>query len=275
MSRLRSFSALVGFVVMIAVAASGSAVAKTTHPGRAQVVVPHGQALQIAVAVDDTGAGASFAPSVRQAVQWAIDGQHGIRGFAIQVNAFSQPCDGGSPASLAANAATANAVVSNGQNVGVIGHFCSPEAPAWLPVYEAAGVVTINGSTTGPYVPPFGPTVFNATTIPDPEFTDTWYPAVIALPSDVLWRARFQARFGSPPTDIADLYYDATNVLLAALRKTSRIVHGKLVIDRAALAATVRHTHGFRGVTCTVTLDPTTGYRVNDPAALARCAHKK
>jgi hypothetical protein len=27
------------------------------------------------------------------------------------------------------------------------------------------------------------------------------------------------------------------------------------------------------GVTCTVTLDPT-GYRVNDPAALARCAHQ-
>jgi hypothetical protein len=44
------------------------------------------------------------------------------------------------------------------------------------------------------------------------------------------------------------------------------------VIDRAALAAAVRSTRHFQGVTCTVTLDPATGNRVDDPEALARCA---
>jgi ABC-type branched-subunit amino acid transport system substrate-binding protein len=253
----------------------GSAAANPTHVTGGQVVVAHGQALQIAVAVDDTGLGAFFGPSVRDAVQMAIERHPRVRGFAIQVNAFNAPCGGGSAQSLADNAATAAAVVANTQNVAVIGHPCSPEATAWLPVYETAGVATINGSTTGGFIAPLGPTVFNATTIPDPAFTDTWYPLVKTLPSDVRWRSRFEARFGSPPSDFADLYYDATNVLLKAIAKNARVDHHhSLVIDRAGLAATVRNTRGFAGVTCTVTFDPATGFRVNDPAALARCARQ-
>jgi ABC-type branched-subunit amino acid transport system substrate-binding protein len=253
----------------LAAAASGS----STHSARGRVVVRRGQPVQIVVAVDDTGFGASFGPSAREAVQMAVERHPSIRGFAIQINPFSALCEGGSPASLAENTATANAVVGNPGNVAVLGHPCSLEAPSWLPIYEAAGVVTINGSTNGPFVPAFGPTVFNATAIPGTDF-DAWYATVNTLPSDLAWRSRFQARFGSPPSDFADLYYDATNVLLTAIGETSRIEHHSLVIDRAALAARVRHTRGFRGVTCTVTLDPATGYRVNDPAALARCAQE-
>ena len=261
-------------ICCLGAALGSSAAAKPTHT-TGEVVVAHGQALQIAVAVDDTGLGAFFGPSVRDAVQMAIERHPRIRGFAIQVNAFNAPCSGGSAQSLADNAATATAVVSDARNVAVIGHPCSPEAPAWLPTYQTAGLATINGSTTGAFVAPLGPTVFNATTIPDPAFTDTWYPLVKTLPSDLRWRSRFEARFGSPPSDFADLYYDATNVLLKAINKTARIDHHhNLVVDRAALAATVRTTRGFPGVTCTVTLDPTTGFRVNDPAALARCAHQ-
>jgi ABC-type branched-subunit amino acid transport system substrate-binding protein len=203
----------------------------------------------------------------------AIERHPTIRGFAIQVNAFNAPCGDGSAASLADNAATARAVVANAQNVAVLGHFCSPEASAWLPVYQAAGVVTINGSTTGVFVPPFGPTVFNGTAVSDPGFTP-WYATVKTLPSDLRWRSRFQARFGSPPTDFADLYYDAANLLLAAIRATARVDHHNLVIDRASLAANLRDTRGFPGVTCSVTLDPGTGYRVDDAAELARCAHE-
>ena len=119
-----------------------------------------------------------------------------------------------------------------------------------------------------------GPTVFGGTAVPDPAFT-SWYAAVTSLPTDTAWRARFQARFGSPPTDYADLYFDAANILLAAIRQSATIdSHHELVIDRAALAATVRRTHAFPGVTCSVTLDPTTGFRVNDPASLARCARR-
>ena len=189
------------------------------------------------------------------------------------MNAFNAPCGNGSAASLADGAAAAKAVVVNAQNVAVLGHFCSPEASAWLPIYEAAGVVTISGSTTGVFVPQFGPTVFNATVVPDPAFTP-WYATVKALPSDLRWRSRFEARFGSPPTDFADLYYDAANVLLAAIRRTARVDRHTLVIDRASLAGNVRDTRGFPGVTCSVTLDPVTGYRVDDPTDLARCAHE-
>jgi ABC-type branched-subunit amino acid transport system substrate-binding protein len=253
----------------------GSASAKLTHSAGGQVVVAHGQVLQIAVAVDDTGLGAFFGPSVRDAVQMAIERHPRVRGFAIQVNAFNAPCGGGSAQSLADNAATATAVVANTQTVAVIGHPCSPEGSAWLPTYETAGLATINGSTTGSFIAPLGPTVFDATTIPDPAFTDTWYPLVKTLPSDLRWRSRFEARFGSPPSDFADLYYDATSVLLKAIAKTARVDHHhSLVIDRGVLAATVRNTRGFAGVTCTVTLDPATGFRVDDPAALARCARQ-
>jgi ABC-type branched-subunit amino acid transport system substrate-binding protein len=275
MFRFRSLPALAGIMLVAGAALGGSADAKPAHSAHGMVVVPHGQPLQITVAVADTGFAASFGPSVRDAVQMAIERQPAIRGFAIQVNAVDAPCGAGSDASLALNAAVATAIVANAQNTAVIGSLCSAEAPAWLPIYEAAGMVAINGSTTGPSVPAFGPTVFDATTVPDPGFTDSWYPAVQALPSDVQWRSRFQARFGFPPADFADLYYDATNVLLAALRKTAKGHHGSLVIDRAKLAAIVRHTRRFPGVSCTITMDPATGYRIDDPAALARCARER
>jgi ABC-type branched-subunit amino acid transport system substrate-binding protein len=274
MSRLRPLAVILGCVLVTIAAASAPAFAKAGRSAQGRVVIQHGQPVQIVVAVDDTGFGASFGPSAREAVQMAVERHPSIRGFAIQINAFDALCDGGSPASLAENTATANAVVGNLGNVAVLGHPCSAEAPSWLPIYEAAGVVTINGSTNGPFVPAFGPTVFNGTSIPGTDF-DAWYANVKTLPSDLAWRSRFQARFGSPPSDNADLYYDATNVLLAAISETARIDdHHNLVIDRAALAARVRNTRGFHGVTCTVTLDPATGYRVNDPAALTRCAQE-
>ncbi len=268
MSRLRSCFALLGFVLVVVAATGETAVGAS--PQAAHVVIPPGQPLQIAVAVDDTGLGAFFGPSAREAVQMAIEQHPTVRGFPIKVNAFSAPCDNGSPASLADNTTAANAVVGNTQTVAVLGQTCSPEATAWLPIYQTAGLVTINGSTTGP-VAALGPTVFNGTAVPDPDFTP-WYATVKALPGDLRWRSSFQARFGSPPSDFADLYYDAANVLLTAIEETATIDDGSLVIDPAALATDVRHTSGLPGVTCSITLDPVTGYRVDDPAALARCA---
>jgi Tol biopolymer transport system component len=265
-SRLRSCFMLLGYVLVVVPLLGGSAWAV-----QRSVVIPAGQPVQIAVAVDDTGFGASFGPSAREAVQLAIEQHPAIRGFAIKVNAFAGPCDNGSPASLADNTTTAGAVLGNAQNVAVIGHPCSPEASAWLPPYQAAGLVTINGSVTGAPVAPLGPTIFNGTAVPDPGFT-AWYAAVKALPSDLRWRSAFQTRFGAPPSDYADLYYDATNVLLTAIEETATIDDDHDLVISPALAATVRDAAGLPGVTCSVTLDPATGFRVDDPAALARCA---
>jgi Tol biopolymer transport system component/ABC-type branched-subunit amino acid transport system substrate-binding protein len=236
-----------------------------------QVVIAKGQPVQLAVALDDSGLLAESGPSLRNAVQAAVERHPNVRGFPIQINALDATCGGGSGAALAQNATVANSVVANAQNVAVIGHACSLEAPAWLPVYETAGLVTINGSTTGTFVPALGPSVFNGTAVPEPGFAP-WYAAVKALPADVRWSNFFQARFGSSPADFADLYYDATTVLVAALQMSARVDHDNLVIDRAALATALRQMRGFPGVTCSITFDPLTGSRVNDPAALARCA---
>jgi len=51
---------------------------------------------------------------------------------------------------------------------------------------------------------------------------DAWYAVVSQLPSDLAWRSAYAARFGSPPADYADLYYDATNLLLLDLEKVAR-----------------------------------------------------
>ena len=229
------------------------------------VVVPHGQPVQIAFvgSTDFPGLTQSF----KNAIQMAI-GQHPtIRGFPIHINESDPSCgDAG------ANVAAANAIVSNLQNAAVIGHACSSGFTPALPIYQDADLVTISGSATDASLPSLGPNVFNRTAVADPNF-DAWYAQVKELPSDLVFQQDYQNKFGAPQ-DFTDLYFDATSLLLGDLSKVSTIVKGNLVIDRAALANAVRNTSNYQGVTCTVTLDPSTGNRVNDPASLTQCASR-
>jgi ABC-type branched-subunit amino acid transport system substrate-binding protein len=259
----------------LACAAAGAAPAAASS-----VIVPPGAPVQIAFVADRSGTAASYYAGIRNAARMALQLQGTIRGFRVQLNDdLDAPCT-----SIAQGVADANTVVGNPQNVAVIGHFCSPSlggtglpgtcpspsATSALSIYEHSGVVVINGSTTNPCLSAIGPSVFNATIISDPG-SDAWYAQVTALPIDRLWQLIYQAEFGVAPTGFADLYFDATRVLLTRIAQISRVVQGSLVIDRAALAQAVRHTTGFPGVTCSISLDPATGYRVNDQAALARC----
>jgi ABC-type branched-subunit amino acid transport system substrate-binding protein len=96
---------------------------------------------------------------------------------------------------------------------------------------------------------------------------------VSQLPSDVDWRQAYTDKFGAGAADFADLYYDAAGIVISDLEATSTINSaGNLIVNRAALARAVRNTAGYPGVTCAITLDPTTGNRVDDPAALSKCA---
>ncbi|MDX6564737.1 MAG: hypothetical protein QOE10_399 [Gaiellales bacterium] len=268
---------------VLAVASLGlafAAAAGAAPAAASSVIVSPGTPVQIAFVADRSGAAASYYAGIRNAARMALQLQGTIRGFRVQLNDdLDAPC-----ASIAQGVADATAVVGNPQNVAVIGHFCSPSlggtglppcpspgATSALSIYEHSGVVVINGSTTSPCLPAIGPSVFNATIISDPG-SDAWYAQVAALPIDRLWQLIYQAEFGVAPTGFADLYFDATRVLLTRITQTSRVVQGSLVIDRAALAQAVRHTTGFPGVTCSISLDPATGYRINDQAALARCA---
>jgi ABC-type branched-subunit amino acid transport system substrate-binding protein len=114
--------------------------------------------------------------------------------------------------------------------------------------------------------------VFDRTTVDDDRF-DSWYATVSQVPSDLAWRQSYALEFGVAPSAFADLYYDAASLLIRDLQQVSTVdVGGKLLVNRAALAHAVRNTTSYRGVSCTLTLDPSTGNRLDDPLALSRCA---
>jgi ABC-type branched-subunit amino acid transport system substrate-binding protein len=232
-----------------------------------QVVVPRGQPVEIAFANDLTGNASSFSASLANAVNMAVEAHPAIRGFPIEISVVDAPC--GDPA---ADAAAAMSIVAHPQNVGVLGQLCSFGFDQALPIYEAAGVVTITSSATNDALPSFAPTVFNRTAVDDGDGFDAWYATVSSLPADVAWRQAYTQEFGSAPTTFADLYYDAASLLIRNLQQVSSVEDGSLVIDRSALAQAVRSTTKFQGVSCTVTLDPATGNRLDDPDALSRCA---
>lgn len=267
LARLASV-AVVGAAVAAVIGSSG--VAGGTG---GQVVVPRGQPVQLAFTVDTTQDQifADFSESAGNAIQMAIEQHPTIRGFPIQVNSVETLCGGGD------NTAPATAIVGNVQNTAVLGHFCSGGFESALPIYEAAGVVTISGSATRSSLPTLGPTVLNRTTVSetedDPEVAN-WTAQVAALPSVLAWEQEYEAKFGEAPflEPLAALYFDAASLLLKRLQQVSRIFHGNLVIDRAALAQAVRGTTKYQGVTCKITLDASTGNRSDDQAALARCA---
>jgi len=255
-----ALAAIAGLAV--ATAAAGSDAATTSR-----VVVERGQPVEIVLANDLTSYGASFAPGIANAVEMAVEAHPSIRGYPIRVDVVDAPC--GIPS---ADVAAATSIVADGQNVGVIGQLCSFGFDQALAVYESAGIVTISGSATSDGLPASGPTVFDRTTVDDSAGFDAWYAAVSQLPSDLAWQQAYTSRFGLAPTPFADLYYDAAGLLIRNLQKVSSLDgSGRLVVDRAALAAAVRATTKYQGVTCTVTLDPATGNRVDDPDQLARC----
>jgi len=242
--------------------------------GATDVIVTRGAPLQVAVVLPFTGFLADQGQSAWKAVRLAVEKHPRIRGFLVQLNQFNGPCgpDDGQ------NVLAANQVVANRQNVGVIGHFCSPHFSEALPIYEAGTVVTISASATSPFLPSLGPDVFNDIAISDAccpyqDLFDPWYAKVSQLPTDLFWRQQvYQKEFGSPPTSYADLYYDAASLLFDRIASTAALTaDGSLVIDRKALAQGVRNTTGFDGISCDVTLG-TNGYRLDDPVSLAKCA---
>jgi ABC-type branched-subunit amino acid transport system substrate-binding protein len=262
---------LLAAAVTTALAVPSAAAADTSQA--TQVVVPRGQPVQIAFADDLTGPASGFGASLANAVQMAVEAHPAIRGFPIQINLVDAPC--GDPT---ADVAAATSIVANSQNVGVLGQLCSTGFDQALPLYQSADLVTITGSATDPALPSFGPTVFDRTAVNDSccpfvdEF-DPWYAAVVTLPSDLAWQQAYSAEFGTAPTAFADLYYDAAGLLIRNLQNVSSIDStGNLVVDRTALAQAVRSTTKYQGVSCTITLDPATGNRLNDPTALSRCA---
>lgn len=205
-----------------------------------------------------------FSRSFENAIRLALERHGTIRGRAVELALVETSCGGD-------NRAAAKSIVADARNAAVIGHVCSAGFTSALPVYEAAGLVTVSGSATAEGLPRLGPTVFNRTIVRDGDGVEEWMARVLALPSVRSWSTDYEARFGAAPPDLAVFYYDAASLVLRRLQQSTKIEHGVLVVDRAQLARAVRQTEKYRGVTCTVALDPATGNRVNDAEALARC----
>ena len=260
--RKLAFSTMVASILVVC------GTAGAVSPAATSVVVERGQPIQIAFANDLSGFAQDFGVSFSNAIQMALEAHPKVRGFDVQLNIVDAPC--GDPA---ADAAAASAIVANPQNVGVLGQLCSFGFEAALPIYEAAGLAVISGSASQPDLSSFGPSVFNRTIVDDVGFAD-WFPRVDVLPSVVAWRQAYETRFGVAPLPLAEFYFDAASLLLRRVHQVSRKVHGNLVIDRAALARAVRRTVDFKGVTCSITLDPSTGDRVSDLAALDHCSEE-
>jgi ABC-type branched-subunit amino acid transport system substrate-binding protein len=251
-----------GLLVVLAVALlQGASNASAFSADPAEVVIHRGRPVQVAVALN-VDASRSFA----NAIEMAVRARPRIHGFRVQLNFVDAPC--GDPTG---DVAAATRITSDPQNVAVLGQMCSVGFDQALPIYQAAGLVTITGSATNDALPSYAPTVFDRTVVGDGDGLTTWYASVQALPTDVSWRGMYAAKFGSDPWPFADLYFDATSLLLARLRQVSHVVHRSLVINRAALAQAVRTTTSFPGVSCIIRFDRSTGDRVNEPAALTQC----
>jgi ABC-type branched-subunit amino acid transport system substrate-binding protein len=191
----------------------------------------------------------------------------------IRINTFAAPTCG-EPVTAGTAAATAAArIAANLQNVAVLGPICSFGFAQALTIYQRARLVTLSGSATNASLPAPGLTVFDRTVVSDDQDDGSWYTTVSQLPSDLAWQQVYTARFGTAPSAYADLYYDAASLAIDDLKSVSRIdAHQDVIINRPALAHAVRMTTDYVGVSCTITLDPATGDRLNDPAALSRCA---
>lgn len=268
MKRFRLLLVLVAVVLAVTVSVSLGATRASAGKGD-KVVVEPGKKVQIAVPVSGEF-GAGYLEGIGNAVAMAVAMHPTVRGFPVQLNTtVSAAC-----LDPTGDKAVAEGIVSNTQNTGVIGPFCSSGARYSLPVYEAAGVVVISGSTQAVDLPAFAPTVFNRTLVEQPPGQPSgWFDTVSGLPSVKRW-TEYHAAF--PPaaatSEYDAFYFDAATLLLDRLQQVSTIKDGNLVIDRKELAKAVRQTTEFPGVTCTISFDPATGNRINDPASLARCA---
>jgi ABC-type branched-subunit amino acid transport system substrate-binding protein len=263
---LRPVLGLLALTALAAMATAFVGAGEGVGSDRRVVVVPPGAPVQIAFVGDDDVP--AYTVSFEDAVRMAIAAHPSIDGHPVQIVDFHSTCNVPS-----ASEDVARAVVADTQVVAVIGHLCSSGMQAALPTYERAGIVTVNGSTTvAGVLPALGPTVFNRLVVQEPD-ANGWYAAVQALPSDQAWQAAYAQRYGRPPLTYADLYFDSTNLLLQKLDQVARrTITDGLKVDGALLAHAVRNTRDYPGVSCDVTLDPATGNRVDNRAALAACA---
>jgi ABC-type branched-subunit amino acid transport system substrate-binding protein len=196
-------------------------------------------------------------------------GQHAALGLALRntVELAVEELGSGLPLEVAlvddactepGGTAAAGAVVGDPDVVAVIGPACSAAAHGALPGLAGAGIPAISGAAAEPGLGGLGPTAFTRT-IPA-EDQPISIDAVTGLIGVQEFLARYQQRYGAlPPTQYLTYLaytYDAAGVLIGALTATGSVVgDGSITLDRAELAAAIRATSGFVGITGTITFE--------------------
>jgi branched-chain amino acid transport system substrate-binding protein len=130
------------------------------------VIVPAGESIWIGVGADQSNVlvepgfdiihGAEIAAIVKNA-------QGGIMGHEVALDVQDTRCDPADSTNVA------NLFASNPQIVAVMGHMCSGDAAAAIPIYYAARIPMVSGSATSPAVDEAAPgtDVFNRTALRD------------------------------------------------------------------------------------------------------------
>jgi ABC-type branched-subunit amino acid transport system substrate-binding protein len=211
------------------------------------VTVPAGDPIQIAL-VTFLNANIPY-QDYYDAFDMAVGDYGMIKGFSIQRNDFDAGCD------QEAGEIAGYQVITNTQNLGVVGPLCSSSTLGMAPVLESAGVVMISYSNTNPDLGNNGWTVFNRTVVVDPEY-QYWNELISDLPNVIAWSNAFNVIYGRPPSEFTKYVYDATSLLLTRINEVSTLdVDNNLLVDRAALASAVRNTSAFEGITSLITLE--------------------
>jgi ABC-type branched-subunit amino acid transport system substrate-binding protein len=156
------------------------------------------------------------------------------------------------------------ALLPDQQPAGVLGPFCSNGATVALPALEALGIVAVSPGATRTDLPVFAPGIFNRVILNDDQMAAAGLDAasINSLPSIQAFYEEFESRTGLtlPGDDLLPYVayaYDAAIVLLQAIGRSAAVQNdGSLTIGRQDLAAAVRGTLDFPGVTGPITIDP-------------------
>lgn len=218
------------------------------------VLVPAGQPIQVAFA-SWLDADVPFQDYI-DAFEMAVSDYGSIKGFSVQRNDFNSGC------TFETGQAAGDLVTANAQNLGVIGPYCSSSTLGMAPILQAEEVVMISYANTYPGLSGNGWSIFNRVVVVDPEYTG-WNTYISLLPSVITWSDAFDLKYGRQPSEQSKYTYDATMLLLTRIDEVSTLDGANnLLVDRADLAAEVRNTASFTGVTGDISMEPD-GDRVN------------
>jgi len=235
-----------------------SAIKPTTESASKDlIVIQEGSAIEIAVQGPVTGQLSDFYPHMWKVAQMAVE-DYGLLfdEFPVTLVQIDDHCE-----QTAGIEAAEQLIMEYPKITGVIGPLCSTAATGSLPVYQPRNLVSISGTAIQEDLTAlYGDGGFNRTVPNDRQLLDHGVSEnyINQLVSVQDFYTRYESRYGPLPDDIRALMaftYDAVHVLLNAIETTANMSEYSIRIELAKLAAAVRSTHDFIGLTGKIAFD--------------------